>query len=377
VSGTYESAWQDISDYLIKNSVTRVKNSIPNDSTDLGKVHVDNVQLQLRNVYGETSDENNAFSFFNNWQRHGSQVKVVEGYIDKYTDPENWVEVENTTFIGLIDDRQAVTTKEYIEQLTVVDKLSILSNVLLGELGTIASTTIDTIVYEILNRAAFTKYFTVLPMFITSGYNASSVDMTQYTADESVYNVLQDLAKGHAIMYVNPDDDIFYWKAISLGDTRADFNAAMSERLELDNYSNGSDKVIEKWYWEGTNINYDVNTPKFYTHQTFNIKGVTNTVERTNMLNYVRGRYNTARKSMTVRMPYLPIFRLLDGITVFKQGLPPPDAFILGVGRLGIDRLRLPIGAVRLTSSNVYIVRGIEHSFPYTCLEAQEAINDA
>jgi len=370
---TFESDWHDISNYLIDGSVEAVNRELPKDNYSFGKVIVSNCSLTVRNVYGEMSDEDNQNSVFYGYQRHNSQIRIVEGYIDDKTDPDNQVAIEAIVFEGIIDDFQAETTMDYKEKFIAKDKLSILDRYTMTNLGAISSTTIDTIVYEMMNRAIFSKYFTISASNISSGFDASNVDMSQYTGDETILEVLQNLALGHSIFYIDPTDNNFYFKAITpTVAVQYEFKDILAKRIKIDKYMTGADKVIEDWYWKDTNIVALTTVKKYYTSEAINIKGVTNTVQRTNLLTNIRDRNNTKKLHFDVIIPYFPIIKLLDRVSFERTGVIPDDAYLLDIGRLNIDKLREPVGAISLTTADEFYVRAIKHSKLTTTIHVQK-----
>jgi hypothetical protein len=372
---TFETDWYDVSQYLIKDSVSSINRQLPQDNYSFGTVRLDNCNLELRNIYGGMSDEDNANSVFKNWQRHNSKIRIVEGYVDDKTDPDNQVAIEAIVFEGLIDDFQAETTVKYTERFVAKDKLSVLERYTMGDIGTLSSTTINTIVYEILNRDIFTKYFTVSNSltYINAGYDASSCDMTQYTSDQTVFEVLNNLSFGHSIFFIDSTTDTFSFLPVTPTPTvQYEFKDILAKRIRVDKYMTGADKVIEDWYWENTNISALSTTHKYYTSNVMNIKAVTNTVQRTNLINYVKNLTNTKKLHFDVIMPYFPIIKMLDRVNFTLTGVITDDAFLLDIGRLDIDKLREPVGAITLTAADEFYVRGIKHSKLTTTIHVQK-----
>jgi len=371
---TYESEWQDISDYLIKNTVQSISKQLPQDNYSYGSVVLDNCSFEFRNIYGELSDETNDNSVFLDYQRHNSLVKVQEGYVDR-TDDNNRVNIEQTSFVGLIDDLEAVTTKNYTEKFRAKDRLKVLEQITKKDLGAIAATSINAFVYEAMNRTAVTKYGITInsgTAYINAGYNATSCDFSQYGDDETVLEILQNLATGHSIFYIDPSTDYFHFKAITpTVSTIVTFEDIIEKRIQIDNYSTGADKVIENWYWDSTNLSSPSQNVKYKTSETMNIKAVTNTVQRQALLDYVRGQTETPKLNFDILLPYFPVINILDRVKVDKKGAYPQDAFILGVGRLGTDRLRRPVGAVALSPTVPFYIRGIKHSKQQTTISVQ------
>lgn len=99
-----------------------------------------------------------------------------------------------------------------MENMTVFSFTKIFTDTKLSELGTLSATTINTAVYELLNRGIFTDYFTVDSENISAGVNAT-VDLSVYNESDSVLDVLKDLSKGHSAFYIDIDNK-FYFKAV-------------------------------------------------------------------------------------------------------------------------------------------------------------------
>lgn len=374
ITGTYETEWQDISDYLIEKGVKGVTKKLPEDNYSYGSIVLDNCNFEFRNIYGELSDETNDNSVFEGYQRHDSLIKLQEGYVDR-TDENNRVNIEQTTFVGLIDDMEAQTTQKYTEKFRAKDRLIALERITKKDLGAISATTINDFVYEAMNRTDITKYGINInsgTAYINAGYNATSCDFSQYDSGETLLEILQNLATGHSIFYIDPATDYFHFKTITpTVATVVTFEDILEKRIQIDKYMTGVNKVIENWYWESTNLSSSSAISKYKTSEILNIKAVTNTVQRQALLDYVRGLTETPKLNFDIVMPYFPIVNILDRVKVDKKGTYPEDAFILGVGRLGIDRLRRPIGAVALSPTQSFYIRGIKHADKKTTISVQ------
>lgn len=374
ITDSYESEWQDISAFNIKNSVPSLSMQLPQDNYSFGSVVIGNCNFEFRNIYGELSDEQNDNSIFDGYQRHDSLIKVQEGYVDR-TDENDRQNIEETVFVGLIDDREAVTTKDYTEKFRAKDRLSVLERITKKDLGAISATTINDFVYEAINRTGVTKYGINInsgTAYINAGYNATSCDFSQYEDGDTLLSIFQNLAKGNSIFYIDPDTDYFHYKTVTpTASTIVTFEDILEKRIKIDNYMTGVNKVIENWYWEATNLSSSSVIQKYKTSETLNIKAITNTVQRQQMLDYVRGLTETPKLNFDIIIPYFPIIRLLDRVKVDRKGVYPQDAFILGVGRLGIDRLRRPVGAVALSPTQEFYVRGYRHQGQQTTISVQ------
>lgn len=378
VTGNFDdpNGWVDISNYLIENSVQSISLELPKDNYSYGKVIISNCQLELKNIYGELSDETNSNSiFYGGFQRHNSQIQIVEGYVDDKTDPKVPVQIMQTVFTGVIDDQLAETTMNYTERFIAQDFINVLKRYTKGTLTTQpVGTDINTVVYQILNQAIFTKYFNVSnsSTYINAGYNATSFDWSQYTNDQTILEILQDIAFGHSIFYINPSDNYFYFLTVTPTPTvQYDFSDILAKRIKIDKYMTGADKIIEDWYWDSTNLSKKAATHKYFTSNTMNIKGVTDATQRQNMLNYVQALTSASKLNFDVIIPYFPLIKLLDRVTFTRTGPVPDDSFLLDIGRLDIDVLREPVGAISLTPADAFYIRSIKHNKLQTTFHVQ------
>ena len=205
--GTYETDFTEISQGLMPDgSVNRLSKSLPNASYSFGKVSVSNASLKILSAFQEFAGEEDPNSIFAGYIRHWSIIKIVDALVDHYTDSDNPTESSVTTFQGLLD-AQTATTEEGFETITALDFMTVLDEINVNEL-TLAQTTMNALIYEIMNRTEFTKFFNVSnsTTYINAGYNATSIDVSQY--DGTVLEMLEDLAKGHSIFYIDPDDSL-------------------------------------------------------------------------------------------------------------------------------------------------------------------------
>lgn len=303
--GTYEADFTEISQGLMKDgSLSGLSRSLPNNSWQFGRVIISNAQFEILSAFQEFATELDPNSIFKGFIRHRSIIKVVDSYVDKYTDPDFPEDVDVTTFIGLLDSLTATTQQGY-ETITALDFLTVLGEINVKEL-TLSQTTINALVYEIMNRTEFTQYFTVdsSTTYINAGYNASSIDTTIY--EGSVLEMLEDLAKGHSIFYVDPDDNTFYFKAVEpTAAVQFEFLEENNRKIEISNYREGVDRQITHWYWEETDISaVSSPIPVNPRSSTFNIEGITNATQRQNTLNKVLELSETARPYFTLKIPY-------------------------------------------------------------------------
>lgn len=370
--GTYESAFTEISQGLMKNgSVKSLSRTLPNSSWQFGYVTVSNVNLEILSAFQEFASENDPNSLFFGFVRHKSIIKVVDAFIDKYTDPDNPVEASVTTFEGLIDSKTA-TTEQGFERLTVVDYISVLNDINVSEL-TLSETTMNNLIYEIMNRAEFTKYFSVSNStdYINAGYNATNIDTSVYTG--SVMEMLQDLAKGHSIFYIDPDDGFFYFKAATpTSATQYEFLESNNRKLNISTYREGVDRQITNWYWDDSAVSISaepVVEPVTKISGAFKIDGITNNTQRQNLLDYLITKTKDAKPYFKLQLPYFPIVKLLDKVVVQSFGSAPRDAVRWGMfiwtasdttSPNTAPRWRKPAG-IRISSDDIWMVRSISH----------------
>lgn len=368
--GTYESDYTEISQGLMKDgSLKELSRSLPNNSWQFGKVIVSNAQLEILSAFQEFASENDPNSIFKGFIRHRSIIKVVDIFIDRYTDPLFPEEVEVTTFTGLLDSMTATTQQGY-ETITALDPLSVLSEINVKDLN-LVETTLNDLVYEIMNRSEFTQYFNVSnsTTYINSGYNASSIDVSVY--EDSVLDMLEDLAKGHSIFYIDPNDNYFYFKPVEpTSSVMYSFLEENNRKIEISNYREGVDRQITNWYWEDTDISsIRVPAPINPRISTFNIMGITDNTQRQNTLDAVLELSKESRPYFNLKIPYFPIINLLDKVEVQSFGSAPADAVRWGMFQWtpkdtmspeNAPRWRKPAG-IRISRDDKWMVRGIKH----------------
>ena len=379
--GVYDVDFTEISQGLMKNgSVKSLTRSLPNNSWQFGKVTVNNVQLEVLSAFQEFASEQDPNSIFNGKIRHRSIIKVVDAFIDKYTDPDLPEEIQVTTFEGLIDSNTA-TTEEGFETVTVLDFITVLSEINVNEL-TLAQTTMNDLIYEIMNRAEFTKFFTVSnsSTYIDAGYNATSIDTSVY--DGSVLEMLEDLAKGHSIFFIDPDDNTFYFKAVEpTASVQFSFLEENNRKVKIASYREGIDRQITNWYWNDTAISsIKIPAPINPKSETFDISGITNATQRQNTLDFVLTKTQDAKPYFKITLPYFPIVKLLDRVVVQSFGSAPRDAVRWGMfvftsqatnNPSTAPRWRKPAG-IRISASDEWIVRSIAHGSGFkTTLELE------
>lgn len=278
--GTYEADFTEISQGLMKDgSVQSLSRSLPNNSWQFGYVTVDNVGLEILSAFQEFASEKDPNSIFLGFIRHKSIIKIVDSFIDKYTDPSAPVEASVTTFQGFLDSTTATTEQGY-ETITALDFLSVLNDINVSQL-TLTKTTMNELIYEIVNNPMFTKFFSVSnsSSYINAGFNATDIDVKQYTG--SVFEMIEDLAKGHSIFYINPDDNYFYFTPVNpTSGIVYSFLEDNNRKLDISGYREGVDRQVTNWYWDGveewiqgdwTSVNWErAGSSNGWTHNTGN-----------------------------------------------------------------------------------------------------------
>lgn len=362
----YETAWRDITRYTTSNTINGINRSLDYKSWEFGEVKQDNATLKLVNIYGAMSDEENEDSFWNGgFVRHYSKLKIECMFDDETSD---------VLFEGLLDDRSAYTqvesTQAVVENITAYSYTKLMSDITLAELGTLNGTTINQLVYDVMNRGYFTDYFTVDPDYINAGYNAA-VDLTEFEQSTKVLDLLKELAKGHSVFYVDTDG-IFKFKAVEPNTSViAEFGSMPERKLKVYEYRTGSERVIEKFYWENSTEKFEVPVPKYKTSQKVEIKGVTATADRQAIINYLGGKYGTKRASFKVDLPLCPFLKIMDRVRIEQMGAID-NSFILNVSQLDVGVLEPPIGAVKINPEVQFVVYGLKHTDTKTTLTLLE-----
>lgn len=368
--GTYETDFSEISQGLLPDgSLNRLSLSLPNASYSFGKVKVSNASLKIQSAYQEFASELDPKSIFSGFIRHWSIVKIVDSLIDKYTDSDNPEEVSVTVFQGLLDSPTA-TTEQATESITALDFLIVLNEINVNELN-LVGTTINALVYEIMNRSEFTKFFNVSnsSTYINAGYNASSIDVSQY--DGTVLEMLEDLAKGHSIFYINPLDNYFYFlEATPTSSVQFSFLESNNRKMKLSKYREGIDRQINKWYWGDTGIS-SIATPEPINprSETIDIKGITDATQRQNVLDFILSKTKDAKPYFSLKIPYLPTIKLLDRVIIQSFGQAPPNVARWGMFKWTASDTPDPEDAPRwaktagitISADKEWMVRSVNH----------------
>lgn len=377
---TYESNWQDVEELsklkLLEKSVGSISKKIANNNYSFGIVTTGNVTIKLDSKNGQFDDENNSSSVFNGFIRHKSLLRIRDGFVDNYTDPENPVNVYNTVFEGFIDVTATgtkVDNDNLKQSLVCVDTLSfLLKEYSISDMGALSSTTLETLIYEILNRSEFTTFFTVDALNINAGYDITSFDISQYEAQTQLFTLFENISIGHSFFYVK--DGVFYYRSITSGLTNVlTVNAKKLEKFS--NYNSGISNVFEKFYWQDQpTITFTASPNKYNRSQTLEIKGCTDNTQRQNVLDAIGASAKIQRKEFTISIPYYMNISVMDTVTVTSPQIIPDDAFIWGISRWGEKKWRKALQADNIDNNGTWLIRSVKHSNFKTQLVLQEII---
>ena len=373
---SYESSWNNIELLSniknLTNSVAGINYSIPDDNYSFGIVKVGNLKLKLLSKNGQYGDETMANSIFNGFLRHKSLIRVRDGFVDKYTDPDNPVDVLVTVFEGFIDGTSTgtkVDKNNIIQELQCIDLLSfLLKENTKSDMGTLTQTTLSDLIYEILNRATFTDFFTVDTGNISPGYDILSLDMSVYEGQTQLYNIFENLSLGHSIYYVR--DGVFFYKAIK-NSISTTFEVNEKKIIKLANYDTGAVVVYEKMFWSDSSESYSSPTNIYRKTKTIDIEACTNSTQRQNVLNYIGGVVRIKRQKVKLEIPYYPNIFILEKLGVDYPDIFPEDAFIWDVSNWDEAYWRDSVNASPISNIN-WLVRNIKHSSFKTTLILEE-----
>ena len=346
----YEDNWVDISQYLIDKSFS-TSQVLDAKSWEFGEVQQDNMKLSFINVNGELSDESNVNSFFaNRFIKHQSKVKVGIVLNDE----------ETTMFEGLVDERACSSDTQgpalIKEKLVVFSYMKLFSNLTISALGN-ATTTLMTTIQSAINYIidyGYFKYF--VPQAIINVANDAYIDISQYSGDTKLSEVLQDLAKGQSAFWIDYNNTFHFSPVFSSSNNIYDFGLSPERKIKIFDYSAGADGVIENFYWEKVNnINYIAKKQKYSTSETINIKSITSPVTRQNIINICGENFSRKRITCKLEIPLCPFIEILDEIKV--SNVKDINTENVGVAKF-IDK--------------IFIVNGIKHSNNITTLHLIE-----
>jgi len=377
---TYENDWQNVEDLsglkLLDKAVKSISSNIANSNYNFGIVTVKNLKISLLSKNGQFDDENNSTSVFNGFLRHGTLIRVRDGYIDKYSNPSAPQAVLNTVFEGFIDDTSSSTKvddKNILQDFLCIDLLAfLLKKYTLADMGVLTSTTIDDLIFEILNRSEFTNFFTVSAANINAGYNATSFDVTQYENQTQLYTLFENISLGHSFFYVR--DNVFYYTNNSIGISNT-LEIDYKKAIKLSFYTDGASNVFERLFWyDQPTITYTSPTIKYNKGKTINIEGITDNTQRQNLLDFVGAKLRIQRQEFKLTIPYYMNVNIMDTIFVKIPQIIPDDALIWGYPAWGQKRWRKAIQASNIASSGNWLVREVKHNAFKTQLTLQQIV---
>ncbi len=352
----YESEWQDITEFTNNKTLSSISHSLDYKSWEFGEITQDNASLKFNNVHGELSDEDNENSiFFDGYVRHYSKIKIACSFNGSNYD---------TIFEGLLDDRSASTsvssTQPVIENISAYSYTKLFSDVTLDEIGSLSGTTINALVAEIVNRGYFTDYFTFNPDLVAAGYNAQ-IDVSVYDPADSVMDVLSDLAQGHSVFYIDNNGAFNFKAAEAKSGIKAILDSAPERKIKVYDYKTGSERIIEKFYWEDSTEKYESPTNKYNTSQSVDIKGVTDTEDRQAILDLLGAKFGVKRISCKIDLPLCPFLDVMDRVRIEQVGATY-NCFILDKSQLDIGTLTPPTSAIQISADMTFIIYEVKHS---------------
>ncbi len=377
---TYENDWQDVETLsglkLLTNAVKNISSSIANSNYNFGIVTIKNLKITFLSRNGQFDDENNSNSIFKDYIRHGTLIRVRDGYIDKYTDPAAPQAVLNTVFEGFLDDTAAETkvdNKNVLQSFLCTDLLGfLLKKYTIADMGALTSTTINDIIFEILNRSEFTNFFTVSSGNINAGYNATSFDITQYENQTQLYTLFENISLGHSFFYVR--NNVFFYTNNSVGISNT-LEIDYKKTVTLSSFKEGGQNVFERLFWyDQPTITYTSPTIKYNKGKTINIKGVTNNTERQNLLDFIGSKLRIQRQEFKLTIPYYMNVNVMETIFILIPQIIPDDALVWGYPAWGQKRWRKTIQASNIARSGNWLVREVKHGSFKTTLTLQQII---
>jgi hypothetical protein len=336
--------------------------TLPNNTFSLGKANSKNAELNFASLLGEFNDEETVNSIFHGFLRHKTLVKIIDSFIDKITYSGGKGEVSTVSFEGFIDDRLCKSSSKGTETIIVTEILTtLLRNLTWGEIkASITKTNLDEVVYEIMARDEFIKFFEINAINIIPGYNATGLDKTKYEDSETLLNVLENLSIGHSIFYVR-DGKFYYTSNNPTAAVKINLGISPERKIKIDKIQNGAKSVKDKLYWANSTEKYFMTDRKYNERYEFDIKGVVNATQKQNLLNYVGPRIGVRKVNFQIEIPFLPTLFLLDKITAEQTGSIQAGSWILDCSKLDEIILLDPITTLKLTINNEWKIVGIEH----------------
>ena len=406
-TGGYENDWQDVVALsglpLLDNTVGSISFKLPSDGYNFGLVTVGNLKLKLNSKQGQFDDEGNANSvFYPNYQRHESLIRINDGYIDRKTGQEFTKQV----FFGFIDGvsrSTRVDNQNILQDLQCIDALSfLLKKYTKADMGNLISTSLDALIFEIMNRSEFTDFLLIDNVNIEAGYNIQNIDLTQYEGQTQLLTIFQDLSIGHSFFFL--DEAKFYYRKVNLPIQRGDefidflfqdgdqymfqdgdsyafntniykaFDVKKDKVIKFSNYDEGLSQVYEKIYWaENESVSFISPINKYNKSKTIDIKGVVDNTQRQNIVNIVGSITSLARKKIMVEIPYFQDINIFDELTIEEPIFLLNDAFIWDLSKFDDGkRFDAFFRADNINLDQTWLVIEINHSNFKTKIKLQE-----
>lgn len=406
-TGGYENDWQDVVALsglpLLEKTVGSISFKLPSDGYNFGLVTVGNLKLKLNSKQGQFDDESNANSvFYPKYQRHESLIRINDGYIDRKTGQEFTKQV----FFGFIDGvsrSTRVDNQNILQDLQCIDALSfLLKKYTKADMGNLVSTSLDALIFEIMNRSEFTDFLLIDSVNIEAGYNIQNIDLTQYEGQTQLLTIFQDLSIGHSFFFL--DEAKFYYRKVNLPIQRGDefidflfqdgdqymfqdgdsyafntniykaFDVKKDKVIKFSNYDEGLSQVYEKIYWQDNeSVSFISPTNKYNKSKTIDIKGVVDNTQRQNIVNIVGSITSLARKKIMVEIPYFQDINIFDELTIEEPIFLLNDAFIWDLSKFDDGkRFDAFFRADNINLDQTWLVIEINHSNFKTKIKLQE-----
>lgn len=301
---------QNINEYVV--NMSDVKEKLTKSSTSTGGVVLPSLKLKLDNSKGEWNIKGKKFAngFLNN-----SLVTITTNYLDDY-------DVAITpafVYKGVMKySSSSWDRNRFLFETTLIPASSTLTSEKIQS-GILSNNTFKNIIYKILNRQPFTKYMTINLANITMGWDVSATDSVANMVDKKVKSVLDEimLITG-SVYYVNYDQE-FIVEPIAETSPSAD---ATLRGHDIINVS------AEDYYWKGqyTSIVWDDDTNTIqrkeisytdralyqydYVELKLTNKYVTNTTNRTTILNNLLNQYKFLKRKVKIKCKWNPEIKI-------------------------------------------------------------------
>lgn len=364
INGSYEENWVNLqrliaNQVITQDSIRAMSYKLPNSSFAFGIVRIPECTLRLLSIFGEFDKESNFNSIFYGYIRHETQVKISHGYLDYQTGNYEYLEV----YRGFIND-ESVNTKasnqNAYQDLFIEDMFVYLLKKYTYSDFTITSTTLEALVYELLNRSEFTDFLSIDVANIDAGYDVQNIDFTEIEGQTQWLTILQDLSIGHSYMYQK--NSVIYYQRINSKLNVAKF-FGKDKIISLEMSSSGIEEVYERLYWKDTGISYIAPNIQFNKSKTFEIESITNSTDRGNILATVGTRISTARKQFKVKIVLFTELYLLERVRIKAGDYELAGGLIWNVGNWDEENWASNLGASFTNESLFYMIREINHNF--------------